>query len=651
MPLFPEPLPQIVPDPARAEPVVWLRRIVVIRSLDADTTPVREVSFRCGLNIVRTADPPPGETRVIGHSVGKTLLTRLIRYCLGETHFAVEGVRGRIAARLPEAYVLAEFRVAGRSWQVVRPLRDARPGDSWAVASGDWRASLDRPDGTISFHDFVGAVERATIGGLPDIVFPNVGRAMRWLDLLGWLARDYECHYRIYNEWREPDAESGPRALNRDDSSFLMRLVMGLVNDEERPFIEEHRKLLTTREATKAEIGRLSRDIDATFPVLRDRLGLAEEECAFDQRLVGGIFTTRARQVVTEKIGSLRRLSTELRGSSKNAELYEAAEKAVQAVAVAENDLKRTIALLAESETELQQREQSSAGEYYTRFSPARNCPADNCPLKPTAQSSGRPDPERAARIAELKQLRNRYREQIFELNARIPKLKRSHGEAKARYEQEQARRNKNMRGISRQIGHWKLLAEQANVYETDLTALAKAEKRLAKLDREYDDSLGDLEAARARHKTRARRVSHFFDWTLKQLIGTAAEGSIRLDARGLHPSPGESVAANGAALGTLASVLGFDLACLAASASGIGHFPRFLIHDSPREGDIERALYHRLFRFVADLERTFGGREPSFQYIVTTTTQPPSDLAGEPHVRLTLDAREEQGLLLRERF
>jgi hypothetical protein len=61
--------------------------------------------------------------------------------------------------------------------------------------------------------------------------------------------------------------------------------------------------------------------------------------------------------------------------------------------------------------------------------------------------------------------------------------------------------------------------------------------------------------------------------------------------------------------------------------------------------------LYDRLFRLVAGLERTFGDRARSFQYIVTTTTAPPPDLAREPFVRLMLDAREEEGLLLRERF
>jgi len=43
-------------------------------------------------------------------------------------------------------------------------------------------------------------------------------------------------------------------------------------------------------------------------------------------------------------------------------------------------------------------------------------------------------------------------------------------------------------------------------------------------------------------------------------------------------------------------------------------------IHDNAREGD-EPHIYQRLYEFILELERAFGKREPSFQYIVTTKT------------------------------
>ena len=91
-----------------------------------------------------------------------------------------------------------------------------------------------------------------------------------------------------------------------------------------------------------------------------------------------------------------------------------------------------------------------------------------------------------------------------------------------------------------------------------------------------------------------------------------------------------------------MTTVLAFDISSIAASISGIGHHPRLLIHDSPREGDMEEPLFHQLFQIARNLELLFGDNEPSFQYIITTTTPPPAEVADEngPFVRLTLDAR-----------
>ena len=98
-----------------------------------------------------------------------------------------------------------------------------------------------------------------------------------------------------------------------------------------------------------------------------------------------------------------------------------------------------------------------------------------------------------------------------------------------------------------------------------------------------------------------------------------------------------------------MATVLAFDVACLTASILGHGHHPCFHIHDSPREGDMEEPMFHRLFQMIHRLETLFADSPPSFQYIVSTTTPPPNELAAEsgPYVRLTLDAPNDSSRLL----
>lgn len=164
-------------------------------------------------------------------------------------------------------------------------MRDAAIGDSRAALADDCLSLAGEAKETPGFAEFVRCVEKATTSSIPDIPLPNAGRPVRWLDLLGWLARDHECRYRVYNEWREPDAGSGTGKLLRDDASFLLRLAMGLVGAEESPLIAAHRKLLADLDEMRKKIERLSRFVDSTFPLLRNRLGLSEAETGDDKKL------------------------------------------------------------------------------------------------------------------------------------------------------------------------------------------------------------------------------------------------------------------------------------------------------------------------------------------------------------------------------
>lgn len=652
MPLFPNPPLTIEPASDRREPAVWIRRLVLVPSLAPTTEPIRDISFRLGLNIIRTADRPAGETRVMGHSVGKTLVTRLIRYCLGETHFAVEPVRKRIAELIPEAFVIAVVNVTGKSLVVVRPLRDSPAAASWAMPGEDWRVALARPNGSLGFADFAQLVEQATLADVPDIALPNAGRPVRWLDLLGWLARDHDCRYRIYNEWREPDADSGTGKLHRDDASFLLRLVMGLVDPRERPLIESHRNLLAQQEQTKHRIDRLTRFIENTFPLLRTRLDLTEEECGDDQQFVGGMFATRAREKVNAKQRSLRRLSSELKAGSNVDVLYQEAVKAAQGRAVAEQEFERITGLRDHTAMELHQVKESSLADFYLSFTPTLNCPAQPCPLRPTPTSGNQTDPNRESRLQELTEQLNRLETDLTRLKQDVAHAYRAEDEARTAFKDEQRTLNERSRGISRTIGRWKLLSEQTGEYEAKLSELTKAESHENKLTKAYGESIKELEAARMRLANRRARLSEFFDWTLKKLLGPQATGSIDIDARGLHPHPDDTVAAHGAALSTLATVIALDLSCLTAGVCGHGYHSRFLIHDSPREAEMESVLFHRIFQLIADIESAFGkDRSPSFQYIVTTSSAIPAVYANEPFTRLVLDAREDSTLFLRARF
>ena len=91
---------------------------------------------------------------------------------------------------------------------------------------------------------------------------------------------------------------------------------------------------------------------------------------------------------------------------------------------------------------------------------------------------------------------------------------------------------------------------------------------------------------------------------------------------------------------------IAFDLAAILMSIEGRTIIPAFLIHDSPREADLGISIYHRWFRFIASLEQL--STEPLFQYIITTTSEPPSELRSSGFVMDTFHGADPRERLLR---
>jgi hypothetical protein len=620
--LFPDPELPLEAASTPTEPELWARRLVIVAERKTPATVIRDVGFRPGLNIVRVAQRPEGEARPIGHSVGKTLLARLVRYCLGEGYFATPEVTSRIAAKLPGACAIAEVRVSGRPWVVVRPLRDAPVGESWAVPAEDWRAGLGETNRLCRYGQFLDVLAEATTSRLPELRLPMANHAARWLDVLAWLARDQECGYKHYNEWRDPDANSGTARLPRDDASLLLRWATGLLDTREIDEVSRRHRLLREQVELRDEAERLTHVLEASRPALITRLGLREED------MVGELFARRAREVIDEHVGRLQGLAADFAEGPQAAELHDEAVRAAVAVAVAENELARLRALRQEA-AELRQ---PGTGQ---------TCPLHkaDCPLHTAARPEG------------LDAILAQYDEQVRELEVRCRALRRRHTQAESRHAAGRRREHESAGGTLAEIGRWQLLAEQFQEYQGAQRQRDEARARLEVLDRQVRDSRERQEAARGERARRHAALCGYFDWTLKRLVGGEAGGTIRLDARGLHPAPASSVAANGAAMSTLATVLGLDLAWLTATVAGAGPLPGFLLHDSPKEADLEPVLYERIFTLALELERAYQGRPVAFQYIVTTTTAPPAEAARDPYVRLTLDARSDDGVLLRTRF
>ena len=105
------------------------------------------------------------------------------------------------------------------------------------------------------------------------------------------------------------------------------------------------------------------------------------------------------------------------------------------------------------------------------------------------------------------------------------------------------------------------------------------------------------------------------------------------------------------AALETL-KIICFDLAALISSVEGQGQHPRFLLHDGPREADMDAELYQRLFLLAKEIQEACGESPVSFQYIITTTEPPPAELQTDAWLLdPVLDASTKAGKLLGDDF
>jgi hypothetical protein len=188
-------------------------------------------------------------------------------------------------------------------------------------------------------------------------------------------------------------------------------------------------------------------------------------------------------------------------------------------------------------------------------------------------------------------------------------------------------------------------LSAQDEVYKArrildDARSLSEME-----LDEPSPSPAKELEAVRAQLTQGRQRASQAIQHLEERYRGVmhawlpeGVDGSVKLDGKGLKvfaqfSDRGE---VSTAALDSL-KILAFDLAVLHLATEEKADLPAFLIHDSPREADLDSVLYARLFELVYQWENET--ETPCFQYIITTTSAPPKELQNEKFVKLNMSS------------
>ncbi len=647
---------EVIPVETYAEPHIWIRRLVIIDKLAAEASVLRRVRFRPGINIITTEPRQPDDTKPVGHSVGKSLLIRLIRYCLGDSQYCTDNLRQKVISKVENAYVLATFRIARNDWVVARPLGlEFGSRHAWCAQSCHLRdlfTESRRP-----YSDFLAAINVATSKCYAEIELPQASRRAEWKDLLGWLCRDQDCHFGHHAEWRYYEAESGPRVLSREDAYLVMRMAMGLLGPEETGLIADHRQRLKQNAAAQKELTELQPQVDYVESQWRRMI----PELA---RLpLAGSIPDALEEMAQEKQQSLKRLlDAEMTRCREIVDsCHNQANELAKQQGVVEQELKQLQADKAAQRAILEGLQSDAAGQAMQSLGTGGfDCPfydtqatafAAGCPGK-AALKLPLASPERTVCIeacrGQITGIETKIREcltRVGNLDAKVTAAQKELANAQNTLQQLHEK-------LPVEIGAWKDRESLAEGLKEARAVLIRKQDELPKFAARVEESKGLLAASRERLGKSLNELSRYYTILLRRTITPDADGKITVDGNGLHPEPGLSVADSGTTLREYADVLSFDVACLTAAICGFGHLPRLWMHDSPRQADSEEQLYHSLLRWLRDLEASYpNGIKPSFQYILTTTSAPPAELNAAPYVRLRLHARQPSGKLLKIDF
>lgn len=654
--------------PKKRSPVFWISEIRILSQLSSNLDDeIRRIPLRKGLNIVWS---PPGEVdgdplqRGRGHAAGKTSFCRAVRYLLGEEPFGNKFISARIAdsEKLGRAYLMAQVWLGEVPWAVARPLYQGGRHFSIPNMSID-DALVAEPSARRSHKDFVEALEQAVLADWKIKHFDSKGeQKIEWLHVLQPLARDQEAHLSSLHSWRETASASKSPEVSDSVRPFLMRCLMGLADPRENSELQNRVKELTRQKTEDANVHFYARSFDESLETLKDALpGLLKDVQPADELFVDTV-TKAANSQSLEKAKQVRAEIAKL----GLAGLRKRREECIAEIARIQGRIEEPVETQEKLRTQLKAHQakpnptpkddEELRAVLFTGLRRSHHCSVyidtalEQCPvywrLGVKKDVEDNPVEDYSADVvarynAEIKKL-----EQELAPNRTV--IAKLEGEQKdldakiAAAADAELKLNNRLEDVLGDRGDTVRLAQNiVDALKKKATANAAIEDAAKSIDR----SDKELEAIRKDSVDAQERLSSIFDAIVRSIAGEHMRGELRftkIETNAALFRQGEIASEAFNAIKALA----YDFTALAAWLNDIGHHPGFLLHDSPRESDMEPSLYQPYFHFVAQLA---SSSQDSFQYIVTTTEPPPESLQTEPPICLRLDGSSGDGSLYRE--
>lgn len=627
-----------------------MRRLAIF--LDPQTI-IRSISLKPGLNIIWTPDMSSSGSRALAHGSGKTTFCRLLRACLGEPGYATDAQRSRLMTRLPNGLFAAEIVIDGVCWVAIRRL--GLPGGEFVVEADSIEDAITRGrrDGDQTFIDPV--IISSFFSTIAGVTPPDISREQVWDVLRAWLTRDQECRLTDVLAWRSSQTQTRSRAqvLGETAKLTMARLALRALDAEERTAAVRERELVAAVDEERRRQAYQQQRYADGLKAVRLALGVGDE-VGFDDTIdqkglvslaeaaladamradlpkppnVGSIFarqkalneeheTLRAKRQELENEARLRRGEAERYRSEANIGEIDISQGGVRVCPVCRVSIDEVKA--------------KGCGISLERCDlPAIRAATAEKQKKAAELDSEASAAEHGAKHIEALIQQLELRKQALEAEAKVADAASSAAQAAAKAVQDRVYRAR------RTLDDVRSLREREATTKPTPPGTAELEAVRAQLD-----------AGRTRARVAIRTLEKRYQGIMAAWLPEGVVGTIKLDGNGLKVDAEFSGRGevSTAALDSL-KIVAFDLAALHMAVEGKADLPAFLVHDSPREADLDGQLYARLFSLVHQWEEE--AEAPCFQYIVTTTTAPPKELQGDNYVRLAMTSTPAEERLLR---
>lgn len=614
-------------------PSLWVEKVWILKSLDA-IEPLQEITLSRGLNLIVS---PPTENSV-GHGVGKSAFCQLIRFILDDPLWSSgSGIWDELRENkeLKGGAVAAKVYIGQEVWTVLKPWQHQNMYR--ASQDGDWRQlALNQVDN--DYLAYQQSLHQHFVDTLPIKELPGSAQPIKWHHILAWLSRDQNARYLNYFEWRP---EGVGFNLPSQSPFALIKIVLGILQDattlrnleKVNKQLEDLKfKLQKTREEPEFLLSHIRQTLNQKLYV--DNVVPFRSHDLFEEKNIIGLANQRKKAYQNE-LEAIKHKLEELSAETENC-LSERAPL-LRNINLLKNLTQQEEAVLA-SDFEALEKLKNEADSLQQQLN--NRCELGGVLLKDCSHVQQRIEQiplDRYQRMKMYEKSENELKAKIELYKERLKYLEQDCLLFDHKLEGLKAQREEQERRQLETLASLYALSEALDHHEFyEKVIKGKVDwKNAIELEKKIDKTSSDKEKLKVRLKQeneaysqRRNELSEQINLIVKSLPDF--KWGVFNDNEKQQKHPFRIGPKSSAAFKVLEILVG-DIACLLDAAKNKSNHPKFLLHDSPREAELNEHLLWRLLEFVS------SQNTDAFQYIVTTSTLPPQAL--EPYVRLKLAA------------